>query len=262
MLCIFQGLPLQYRNYRRYGIVVPGSHIPEWFSYQSMGAKVNIKEPSHLCNDWMGIAVCAVFFSPHQIDDHRDFIFYLIANGKNLSLRSCMNYMPKVLSDHLWLFYFSPQYYDKDGIKLLWECDTHGFSQIGIRIETEALGLEVKKCGFCMVYKKDIEDLNQTMTQCSNNCITAFKGLDVLHLNFNKVKRNRDDYDGTGPSGEGRSNDVPHPKRIERLRKFMALDNSDCKELSEYEECGGELSDWEKSSESNPKVNQLFPLHY
>ncbi|KAK9987384.1 hypothetical protein SO802_032335 [Lithocarpus litseifolius] len=67
--------------------------------------------------------------------------------------------------------------------------------------------------------------------QCTNNSITPFQGLDVLHHDFdnsviveegNKVKRSRDDYDGAGPRGEGSSNDVPHPKRIERVPEFSA----------------------------------------
>jgi hypothetical protein len=93
-----------------------------------------------------------------------------------------------------------------------------------------------------MVYKKDIEDLNRTRAQCSNNSITPYEGLDVLHPNFNnsavvvevnKVKRSRDDYDGAGPSGEGSSNDVPHPKRIQRLTESMTHGNSDCEDSSD-----------------------------
>ena len=66
---MFQGLSLQY-PYDRYGLVIPGSEIPEWFTHQSMGDEANIKEPSNLCNEWMGIAVCVVFRSHpnHQID--------------------------------------------------------------------------------------------------------------------------------------------------------------------------------------------------
>jgi hypothetical protein len=71
-----------------------------------------------------------------------------------------MGYIPNVLSDHLYLLYLYPSYYNENDIKLLWECDAKGFSQIGIKIDTRGTGLEVKKCGHRMVYKKDIEDLN------------------------------------------------------------------------------------------------------
>ena len=39
---------------------------PEWLSHQSMGAEVNIKEPVHQCNEWMGIVDCYVFFQSHN----------------------------------------------------------------------------------------------------------------------------------------------------------------------------------------------------
>jgi predicted transcriptional regulator len=67
----------------------------------------------------------------------------------------------------------------------LWECDANGFSQIGIKIAVSNSSFKVKKCGLRMVYKKDIEDLNRTTAQCSNNNITPYEGLDVLHHNFN-----------------------------------------------------------------------------
>ena len=43
-----------------------------------------------------------------------------------------------------------------------------------------------------------------------------------------KVKQSCDDYDGAGPRGEGSSNDVPYPKRIQRLIEFMTHGKSDC----------------------------------
>uniref|UniRef100_A0A2N9G7D4 TIR domain-containing protein n=1 Tax=Fagus sylvatica TaxID=28930 RepID=A0A2N9G7D4_FAGSY len=227
----------------RYDLVIPGSEIPEWFTHQSMGDEANIKEPSNLCNEWMGIALCVVFHSHphHQVQNEPGRLdFWFTANGKR---RFPLNItIPYILSDHLWLLYLSPSYYKQNAIKLLWECDANGFAQIGIKIDTKGTSLEVKKLGFRMVYKKDIEDLNRITAQCSNNNITPYDGIDVLHHNFNnstvapkgnKIKRSRDDYDGAGLSGEGSSNDIPNPKRIERLTESMAYGNSDCKELSD-----------------------------
>ena len=247
MLCMFQGLFPPYPR-PRHDIVISGSEIPEWFSHQSLGNELNIKEPySHLCNDLMGIAVCAAFCSQehhphHQIDNDNNLDCFLIANEKHLFCGPLLQVNPKFISSNLWLLYFCPQYCTPFGAKLLWECDANGFSQIGIKISNLGSTIEVKKCGLRIVYKKDIEGLNRTTTQCSNDNITPYEGLDVLHHNFNnsavvaevnKVKRSRDDYDGARASGEGSSNDVPDPKRIQRLTVSMTHGNSDCEESSD-----------------------------
>uniref|UniRef100_A0A2N9ITF1 ADP-ribosyl cyclase/cyclic ADP-ribose hydrolase n=1 Tax=Fagus sylvatica TaxID=28930 RepID=A0A2N9ITF1_FAGSY len=244
---IFQGCP-QYPRHT-YDIVIPGSEIPEWFSHQSLGDEVNIKEPySHLCNELMGIAVCAVFCSkehhPHHeiIFDNRFLFCKLIANGERMPFPLGVRETQKAISSNLWLLYIFPQFHERYTKKSLWECDANGFSQIGIQICTYSSSLKVKKCGLRVVYKKDIEGFNQTTAQCSNNSITPYEGLDVLHPNFNnsavvvegdKVERSRDDDDGVGPSGEGSSNDVPHPKRIQRITESMTHGNSDCEDFSD-----------------------------
>ena len=85
--------------------------------------------------------------------------------------------------------------------------------------------LEVKKCGFQMVYKQDIEDIREMMASHSKSCsISPYEGSDAQHDYDNsmvvkegsKIKWSRDNYNGAGPSGEGSSNDVPHSKRIQR----------------------------------------------
>nr|XP_023918607.1 TMV resistance protein N-like [Quercus suber] len=140
----------------RYDMVIPGSVIPKWFIHQSIGAEVNIKEPSsHLFDDWMGTAVCVVFSSLLNFSPSCDFI----ANGKVMSSTVGIPGEIGLFSDHIWLFYMLPQYYNKD-IKLLNECEANELSQIGIKIKTNKSGSEVKKCGFRMVYKKDIEEFN------------------------------------------------------------------------------------------------------
>ena len=226
-------------------MIIPGSVIPKWFRHQSSGDEVNIKEPSsHLCtNEWIGIAVCNVFCSPphHQIKGFRSLYCQLIVNGNELSVTPSIE-LEFGSSDHVWLLYLLNQYYkESEDLKLLKECEANEFSQIGIKIYTDQK-MEVKKCGVRMLYKKDIEDLIQTMPQSSNTSIIPHEDLGVLHHNSdnsmvvgdgNIAKRTCDDHDGVGPSGEGSSNDMPNPKRIKRLPEFKTHGNSDCPESSE-----------------------------
>nr|POE71136.1 hypothetical protein CFP56_27140 [Quercus suber] len=92
--------------------------------------------------------------------------------------------------------------------------------------------MEAKKCVFHMISKKDIEDLNQTMAQSTNTIIIPYEDSGVLYHNFDnlvvvaegkKAKRTRDDYDGAGLSGEGSSNDLPHPKRLNGLQNLKPI---------------------------------------
>uniref|UniRef100_A0A7N2R486 ADP-ribosyl cyclase/cyclic ADP-ribose hydrolase n=1 Tax=Quercus lobata TaxID=97700 RepID=A0A7N2R486_QUELO len=201
----------------RYDMIIPGSVIPKWFIHQSIGAEVNIKEPSsHLCDDWMGTAICVVFSSLL----HFSISFRLIANGKVMSAKLGTTYYSFVdlLSDHIFLCYLLPQYYKED-IKLLNECEANELSQIGIKII--------------------IED-----SESSSTSIIPYEDLGVLHHNFknsvvvaedNKAKQIHDNFDRAGPSRDGSCNDVAHPNRIERLHGGF-----DCEE---YFECGEEIND-------------------
>ena len=58
--------------------------------------------------------------------------------------------------------------------------DENGFREIGIKIDNTYSSL-VKKCGLRVVYKKDIEDLNGNVVQCSNNSIIPYEGLKESH---------------------------------------------------------------------------------
>ena len=151
-----------------------------------MGAEVNVKEPSsHLCtNDWMGIAVCVVFChcSHNQINFPRSLSCDLIVNGNKLNDSQKIVIGQNVgSSNHIWLLYLLKHYF-KD-MKLLKECEANEFTQIGIKIDSDDY-TEVKKCGFRTVYKKDREDLNQTMAQNGNINIIPYEDLGVLHHNF------------------------------------------------------------------------------
>ena len=229
MNCIFQGLHSCYEYDYAYDLIFPGNRIPRWFNHQTKGTEINLKVPSHLRDEWMGIAICVVFCStpPYETNpiDHCT-VFFLLKTNREKVYGTVIRPRHIYKIEHIMLCYLLPELYGEEAIESLWQCDVNGFSHIGIQITTHNTGFEVRSFGFRMVYKKDMEDLNQTMAQCTNNSITPYQGLDVLHHNFdnsiiveegNKVKRSRDENDGAGPSGQGSSIDVPHPKRIERV---------------------------------------------
>ena len=70
------------------------------------------------------------------------------------------------------------------------------------------------------------------MAQSSNTIIIPYEDSGVLHHNFDKLavvaeckkeKRTRDDYDGAGLSGEGNSNDLPHPEKLKGLQNLKPM---------------------------------------
>ena len=74
--------------------------------------------------------------------------FWLIANVKVISTSIHTAFKIVGVSYHIWLSYWLPQYYEEEDVKLLNEYEENELSQIGIKIEANDLGTEVKKCGF------------------------------------------------------------------------------------------------------------------
>uniref|UniRef100_A0A2N9G493 Uncharacterized protein n=1 Tax=Fagus sylvatica TaxID=28930 RepID=A0A2N9G493_FAGSY len=164
---------------------------------------------------------------------HQSINWSLIVNGNEIRMPESGVDITTIASDHILLSYCSTTYLRDRFSKSLVEYDANGFCEIGIRFEIDygdKWSKEVKKCGFHLLYKEDIKDPIPTDSDSDSTLVTE----------GNKVKQSRDEYDGAGPSGEGSSNDVPHPKRIERPTEFG---NSDSEESSEYKDCDEELSD-------------------
>lgn len=198
---------------------IPGRDIPKWFTHQSIGASMNLQVPS----DFMGIAVCAVFVlcqhhPLHQIYSNNSGLYSHThelqccceVNGyPNDSSLFLSEEFGKMDSHHLWLKYFPYKKFDEHWENKLSQIDANELSQIKITFETKGPGLEVTKCGACLVYKRDIEDLNQTMPGRS---ITPYEVDLEDSAKDTKINQSRDDS-----KGDKASNDVeaPHPKRIQ-----------------------------------------------
>ncbi|KAL0009485.1 hypothetical protein SO802_010987 [Lithocarpus litseifolius] len=130
----------------------------------------------------------------------------------------------RIGSHHLWLLYFHPEYFDGNARAVLSQIEENKLIQMEVRFEDcDNPCLEVKKCGFQMVYEQDIEDIREMMAPHRKSCsISPYEGSEAQHDFDNsmvvkegsKIKQSRDNYNGAGHSGEGSSNDVP--KRIQR----------------------------------------------
>ncbi|XP_075647727.1 TMV resistance protein N-like [Castanea sativa] len=244
------------------------SEIPEWFELQNKGAEINIKVPSHLYNELAGIASCAVFCCCQPVDIvQRDC--YFMRNGQIISSEIIIFPTPPDLSDQLFLAYLPI------GVSN-WKRDVvNGFAKFGFRYQAHGSRTEVKECGIHLVYKKDSESFrknrNQITAERKKKAIEESraerterrkkqreKDIDEIKRLMAESRRSNnsiilyegsDDCDGAGPSGEGSSNDVPHPKQIERL-PGLAHGDSAFEGSSEYDEWGVR-SDWEYSSASD-----------
>jgi hypothetical protein len=158
---MFQGLYPQYPEYPQ--IVIPGSEISEWFSHQSMGPEVNIKlHYSHLCNDFMGIALCVVLCSN---GNNKSIEWNFIVNGNEIRCPDHRVTITTIVSDHIFLSYSSTTDLGDEFLKSLVKYDANGFCQIRISFKisynyTEPYRSckEVKKCRLRLLYKKDKGD--------------------------------------------------------------------------------------------------------
>ena len=192
-----------------------------------------------MCDELAGIASCGVICCRQPID-LLQLDSYLICNGNIIDTHLTMCPVLQDLSDRLLLVYF-PRATSNWKI-----CVVNGFAKFGIRFRAHGSGMEVKECGIRLVYKKEIESFQENIHR-----FLAEKGKKAIeYMGLAESQRSNNSSNGAGPSGEGSSNDVPHPKQIERLPELVHGD-SDSEGSSEYHECGEELHDWEESRESD-----------
>ena len=226
MVCMFQEICKQsprLGSCAAFNVVFPGSEIPKWFKHQSVGnvvnaqvthpnKNVNIQVPSRSSNKWIGIALCIVFSCPYYISDNylRCRILINKHEGSDFWVGICAR-SDGSKSRHLWMSYIPSQMFNENDRAVLSQIDENGFIQMEVRFRWDFFneGIEIKKCGFHLLFEQDIEDIREMIS--AHDCHDFDNSTEGI-----KIKRSRDEYERAGASGEGSSNDVPHSKRIER----------------------------------------------
>ncbi|PQM43022.1 TMV resistance protein N [Prunus yedoensis var. nudiflora] len=118
-------------------IVTPGSRIPEWFNNQSVGDSLIVELPP--CTTSICIAFCAVFEDGAPVD-HPNPRHYL-STYFQIECR--------------------PGEVDKECSQMKISFQTLSYKGCPSGAKTYCSG--IKKCGFRLVHKQDMEELNQIM---------------------------------------------------------------------------------------------------
>lgn len=135
-----------------------------WFSHQSIGPSVEIPLPPNLYNDenWMGIAVCAIFPIPPNSRGNLDpkiFILHLDSNEGYVKPTIVFHLVQDIFveSHRLLVFYLPPMMFP---VKL------NNWNRICAAFECVIPSVDVKMCGIHLLYKQDLEAFVQTMIEC------------------------------------------------------------------------------------------------
>ncbi|TXG64891.1 hypothetical protein EZV62_011885 [Acer yangbiense] len=195
---------------------LPGSEIPELFSYWSEGSTITWPQAHCWLNDeFIGFSVCAVMSIPSRLYGPRisccfgsSGIYYPCSNCKG--------------DDHLWLVYFSKNaLYHKDRQYNCGQGITARFEILDNKGEKEYNNNVVKRCGIRPVYKQDVEFLEElsatdgaiTMPstlqgrrfrKCSHR-ITAELKLSNDHVDYSEDSSVEEDDIGTAAGDIGNS---------------------------------------------------------
>ncbi|XP_040960902.1 disease resistance-like protein DSC1 isoform X2 [Gossypium hirsutum] len=182
-----------------FDIIMPGSEIPELFSQQTSDSPINIPLPILLQKDsqWIGVACCCIFVNNDASrDDKQDILCRANIYCRNSGQDSCNGYifrgrnggwdwwdwgLPEpIMKDHLFLRYWSryklyPSLEDKcRHCEITNLCRIHCLDKKcdELKVSFMGFGVKVKKCGFRIVYEKDLEEIKELQchtTQSSPN---------------------------------------------------------------------------------------------
>ncbi|KAL6131378.1 hypothetical protein ACLB2K_069754 [Fragaria x ananassa] len=166
--------------------LIPGSEMPEWFSYQSVEDSVTMKLPSYESNSskWIGIAVCALFVpqdNPSAVFEedylHPDTCCIKCRwNRYGGGLVGTGKLVKQIVSDHLWLIVFPCHFWNPDNCWKESKDNTCNEVKFDFKI-TRAVGnnrcIKMKKCGARALYEHDMEELISKINESESSVLVS-----------------------------------------------------------------------------------------
>ena len=221
------------RSRAAFQIIIPGLYVPQWLNHQRIGYSICIELPPNWCNSrWMGFALCAFFrincygYSSERYSlkghvkalgdmPHHTVIgetsFEVVIGETSFDYRVC----------HLWLLYWSRD----DLLGTHW--NDHECNRINVIFDSDSPSVKVIKCAIRLIYEQDVEELKQTIAQCSSSCVITSEGSDSVYHEFEnsavvkatRIRRTHDDNEETEHSAswsfpeetERGNNHLTHP---------------------------------------------------
>ncbi|KAL6128297.1 hypothetical protein ACLB2K_071652 [Fragaria x ananassa] len=170
-------------RYYYFSFVIPGSEMPEWFSYHSVEDSVTMKLPSYESNSskWIGIAVCALFVpqdNPSAVfeEDYLDpdtCRIHCKWNRYGSGFVGIGDVVKQIVSDHLWFIVLPCHIWNPENC---WKDNTCNEVKFNFKT-TRAVGnnrcIKVKKCGARALYEHDMQELISKITESKSSVLVS-----------------------------------------------------------------------------------------
>nr|XP_024926773.2 disease resistance protein Roq1-like [Ziziphus jujuba var. spinosa] len=149
----------------RFDAIIPGTRIPEWFRHQNIGSSITVQLSPNWRNDnWIGFVFFIAFGvheHPFHEDEHLDSEnsheiscqLYTNEGPITTGFGFCISEGTMFKSDHLWLRYMSNESFKE---RMVW---WNRINYLEVSFGTPSPCLDVKMCGFRVVYKQDMEEI-------------------------------------------------------------------------------------------------------
>ncbi|KAF2293159.1 hypothetical protein GH714_038300 [Hevea brasiliensis] len=138
---------MKFRQDNRIEIFLPGSEIPEWFSYRSEKDSLSFQVPSQKCEKIIALVLCAILsLKDGEIANISREVFI---NGQNVIMFSRQFF--SLESDHVWLYYLPRRFIRGLHLK------QNGFAhfEVSFKVLGASTGSTLKRCGVYLVCKQD-----------------------------------------------------------------------------------------------------------